>query len=96
MIQTLRIRPDLRPSGPGPFESRAVRSVPGRCVKTRRAWKAVKQVTLTKATPGTPPTVRSSVAFRLRIKRGTKLRVVLSAAQAGACYAAGQSAAIKA
>jgi plastocyanin len=72
------------------------RVVVQRYAKSKRAWKAVKQVTLSKATAGTPPAVRSSGAFGLRIRRGTKIRVVLPAAQAAPCYAAGRSAAIKA
>ena len=67
-----------------------------RYVRLKRTWKAVKQVTLNKSTPATPPTVRSSVAFGLRVRRGTKLRVLLTAAQAATCYAAARSAAIKA
>ena len=67
-----------------------------RYARIKRAWKTVKQVTLNKSAAGTSPAVRSSVAFGVRVARGTKLRVVLSAAQAGPCYAAGQSAAIKA
>ena len=72
------------------------RLVVQRYVKSRRAWKTVKQVTLNKSKPGTPPTVSSSVAFGLRVRRGTKLRVLLSAAQAATCYAAARSAAIRA
>jgi plastocyanin len=72
------------------------RLVVQRYVRLKRTWKAVKQVTLNKSTPATPPTVRSSVAFGLRVRRGTKLRVLLTAAQAATCYAAARSAAIKA
>jgi plastocyanin len=73
------------------------RLVVQRYVKSKRTWRAVKHVTLNKSKPAaTPPTVRTSVAFRLRVKRGTKLRVLLSAAQAAGCYAAARSSAIKA
>jgi plastocyanin len=72
------------------------RLVVQRYVRIKRTWKAVKQVTLNTSTPATPPTVRSSVAFGLRVRRGTKLRVLLTAAQAATCYAAARSAAIKA
>ncbi|HKB20479.1 MAG TPA: cupredoxin domain-containing protein [Gaiellaceae bacterium] len=72
------------------------RLVVQRYVKSKRTWKSVKQVTLNKSKPGTPPSVRSSVAFGLRIPRGTKLRVLLPAAQAATCYAAARSAAIRA
>jgi plastocyanin len=72
------------------------RLVVQRYVKSKRTWRAVKQVTLNKSKPATPPTVGSSVAFGLRVRRGTKLRVLLTAAQAATCYAAARSAAIKA
>src|SRR5262245_23549859 len=72
------------------------RLVVQRYVKSKRAWRAVKQVTLNKSKPGTPPTVSSSVAFGLRVRRGTKLRVLLPAVQAATCYAAARSAAIRA
>jgi len=72
------------------------RLVVQRYVKSKRTWKAVKQVTLNKSQPGTPPAVRTSVAFSLRVRRGTKVRVLLPAAQAATCYAAARSAAVKA
>jgi plastocyanin len=73
------------------------RLVVQRYLKSKRAWKSVKQVALNRSKPAaTPPTVRSSVAFRLRVRRGTKLRVLLSAAQAATCYASARSSAIKA
>ncbi len=67
-----------------------------RYVKSKRAWKTVKQVTLNKSKPGTPPTVSTSVAFGVRVGLGTKVRVLLPAAQAATCYAAARSAAVKA
>src|SRR5262245_12049478 len=72
------------------------RLVVQRYVKSRGTWKAVKQVTLSTSKPGVAPTVRTSAAFGLRVRRGTKLRTLLSAAQAGPCYAAARSAAIRA
>jgi len=72
------------------------RLVVQRYVKSRGTWKAVKQVTLSTSKPGVAPTVRTSAAFGLRVRRGTKLRALLSAAQAGPCYAAARSAAIRA
>ncbi len=72
------------------------RLVVQRYVKSKRTWKAVKQVTLNKSKPAAPPTVGSSVTFGLRVRRGTKLRVLLTAAQAATCYAAARSAAIRA
>jgi len=67
-----------------------------RFVRSRRTWKTVKRVTLRTAKPGTAPTMVSSAGFRARVPRRTKLRLLLPQAQAGACYAAGRSAAINA
>ena len=67
-----------------------------RYAKARRAWKTVKRVTLRTATPGVAPTVVSSTTIRLAIARGTRLRLLLTADQAGACYAATRSSAIRA
>jgi plastocyanin len=67
-----------------------------RYVRTKRAWKAVKRVTLKTAKPGTAPTVVTSAGFRLRVPRGTRLRIMLGQDQAGTCYAASRSGAIRA
>jgi plastocyanin len=67
-----------------------------RYVKTRRAWKTVKRVTLKTAKPGAAPTQITSASFRARVARGTKLRLLLPQAQAGACYAAARSGTIRA
>jgi hypothetical protein len=67
-----------------------------RYVRTKKAWKAVKRVTLKTAKPGTAPTVVTSAGFRLRVPRGTRLRLVLAQGQAGTCYAAARSGAIRA
>jgi plastocyanin len=67
-----------------------------RYVKTKKAWKAVKRVTLKTAKPGTAPTVVTSAGFRLRVARRTRLRIVLAQDQAGACYAPAHSAAVRA
>jgi plastocyanin len=66
-----------------------------RYVRTRRAWKTVKRVTLRTAKPGTAPTMITSAGFRARRTRGARLRLLLTQPQAGACYAAGQSAAVR-
>jgi hypothetical protein len=66
-----------------------------RYVRTRRAWKTVKRVTLRTAKAGTAPTMVSSAGFRARGTRGARLRLLLTQPQAGACYAPGQSAAVR-
>jgi len=67
-----------------------------RYAKARGAWKTVKRVTLRTAASGVAPTVVSSTTIRLAIARGTRLRLLLTADQAGSCYAATRSAAIRA
>lgn len=67
-----------------------------RYAKARRAWKTVKHVTLRTAMLGAAPTVVSSTTIRLAIRRGTRLRLLLNADQAGVCYAATRSSAIRA
>ena len=67
-----------------------------RYAKAKRAWKTVKRVTLRTAASGVAPTVVSSTTIRLAIARGTRLRLLLTADQAGACYAATRSPAIRA
>jgi len=67
-----------------------------RYARSTRKWKTVKRVVLRTVKPGAAPTMTSSAGFRARIARGTRLRLQLPQAQAGACYAPGQSAAIKA
>ena len=76
------------------FAGKAV--VVQRYVKAKKAWKAVKRVTLKTAKPGTAPTVVTSAGFRLRVPRGTRLRLVLAQDQAGTCYAPARSAAVRA
>lgn len=66
-----------------------------RYVRSRRAWKTVKRVTLRTAKAGTPPTTTSSAGFRARGTRGARLRLLLTQPQAGACYAPSRSAAIR-
>jgi plastocyanin len=61
----------------------------------RRAWKNVKRVTLRTVKAGTAPTQISSVGFRARGTRRARLRLLLTQPQAGACYAASRSAAIR-
>jgi len=77
-----------------PFTGKAV--VVQRYVRVKKAWKAVKRVTLKTARPGKSPTVVTSAGFRLRALRGTRLRLVLAGDQAAPCYAAARSGAIRA
>lgn len=67
-----------------------------RYLTTKRAWKTVKRVTLRTAKAGTAPTMTSSAAFRASVARRTKLRLLLTQAQAGTCYAGARSATIRA
>jgi plastocyanin len=66
-----------------------------RYVRTRRAWKTVKRVTLRTAKAGTAPTTITSAGFRARGTRGARLRLLLTQPQAGACYAPARSAAVR-
>jgi len=67
-----------------------------RYVRIRKAWKTVKRVTLRKVKPGTAPTMISSAGFGARVARKTRLRLLLTQAQAGSCYGAARSRTIRA
>lgn len=67
-----------------------------RFVRTRRAWKSVKHVSLRKLKPGIAPTMISSAGFRARVARRTRLRLLLTQAQAGACYGPARSRTVRA
>ena len=67
-----------------------------RYAKAKRAWKTVKRVTLRSTKAGITPTIVSSTNVRLAVPRGTRLRLLLTADQAGACYAPARSSAIRA
>jgi plastocyanin len=65
-----------------------------RFVKARNRWTTVKTVFLgTRAAAASPlaGTTVSSAAFKVRIKRGLRVRAVLPTGQAAPCYAAAQS-----
>jgi hypothetical protein len=65
--------------------------------KLRKRWAQVKRVKLGQAVPGaTKPTMISSVSFKAKITRGTRLRVLISAAQAAPCYVKAASKSIRA
>ena len=67
-----------------------------RYVKSKKAWKTVKKVTLRTVTPGIAPTMVSSCGLRAKVARRTKLRLLLVQTQAGTCYAPARSAAVRA
>jgi hypothetical protein len=68
-----------------------------RYVKATKRWKQVKRVLLATSTPGpTRPTTISSVTFTARLAKGTRVRVAITAAQAGPCYVAATSASLRA
>lgn len=68
-----------------------------RYVKVRRRWKQVKRVLLATSTPGpAKPTTISSVTFTAKLLRGTRVRVAITAAQAGPCYVAATSPSLRA
>jgi plastocyanin len=67
-----------------------------RFVPSRRAWKTVKRVTLLKVKPGTPPSMTSTAGIRVRVARRTRLRLLLTQAQAGTCYGPARSRAVRA
>lgn len=65
-----------------------------RWVPSLHAWKGVRTATLRANTSGVAPTVVSSVTFTLKVAARTKLRVVITQKQVGACYLPGTSNAI--
>jgi hypothetical protein len=62
-----------------------------------KRWAQVKRVKLAKAVSGpAKPTMISSVSFKSRLARGTRLRVLISKAQAAPCYVSAASKSIRA
>jgi hypothetical protein len=58
-----------------------------RYATARKRWVQVKKVTLTTSTPApTKPTVVSSANFKAKLARRTRVRLMLSKAQAAPCY----------
>jgi hypothetical protein len=101
------VRPllELRKVARGRYRARATAGQPltGKFVlfqrykKRRKQWKQVKRLPLGAAVPGTTrPAIVSSVAFRAKLPRGTRVRVAISTAQAGPCYAAATSKSLRA
>jgi hypothetical protein len=64
--------------------------------KLRKRWVQVKRVLLTTTTAGTRPTMVSSVSFKARVAKGTRVRAALSKAQAAPCYVAATSNSVRA
>ena len=55
--------------------------------KLKKRWLGVKKVTLTTATAGTQkPTMVTSAAFKAKVVRRARVRLVFSTAQASPCY----------
>jgi hypothetical protein len=55
--------------------------------KLRKRWVQVKRLALGAAVPGAKkPAMVSSVAFKTKLARGTRVRMLITTAQAGPCY----------
>jgi hypothetical protein len=63
---------------------------------TLKRWVGVKAIALKANVSGVAPTVVSATSFRATVKSGLRIRVVISQAQVGTCYAAGNSNTIRA
>ena len=64
--------------------------------KVRKRWVQVKRVLLATTTPGTKPTIVTSVGFKAKVARRVRVRAVLSKAQAAPCYIAATSNSVRA
>jgi hypothetical protein len=64
--------------------------------KLKKRWVQVKRLALKTSVAGTKPTVVSSVSFKSRLRAGTRVRVMISKAQAAPCYLAAASKSIRA
>ncbi len=68
-----------------------------RYVKVRKRWKQVKRVLLSASAPGAAkPTVISSATFAARLARGTRVRLLITTAQAAPCYVTATSPSLRA
>ena len=97
---TVKVLPRLRLSRVGSrFNVRLTAAEPfsGKFVVFQRyrvavgRWVTIKRVTLGTATTPTPGTVVTAPTFRNRVRRGWRLRVLLTQTQAGSCYLAAPS-----
>ena len=65
--------------------------------KLTKRWVQVKRIALGAAVPGTTkPAMVSSVSFKSKLPRGTRVRLAISALQAGPCYVAATSKTLRA
>jgi hypothetical protein len=65
--------------------------------KLRKRWVQVKRLALGAAVPGaTKPAMISSVSFKSALPHGTRVRMIITAKQAGPCYAAATSKSLRA
>jgi hypothetical protein len=68
-----------------------------RYVKKTRRWKQVKRVLLTASAAGTAkPTTISSATFTAKLARGTRVRLLITTAQAAPCYVTATSPSLRA
>jgi plastocyanin len=96
---TVKVVPVVRLSRPGhrryAVRISAAESFAGKFVSFQRLrlghWRGVKRVLLHTNSTGVAPTVVTSAKFRSSLKRGIRVRVVLTQKQAGACYLPGIS-----
>lgn len=68
-----------------------------RYVKKTKRWRQVKRVLLSATTPGpAKPTVISSATFTAKLVRGTRVRLLITTAQAAPCYVTATSGSLRA
>ena len=80
------------------------RSLKGKAVlfqrysRLRKRWVQVKRLILATETvgPATKPVVVDSVSFRAKVPTKTRVRMLITAAQAGSCYLSASSAVLRA
>jgi hypothetical protein len=96
---------ELTRSAPGSYTAKATagQALTGKFVlfqrykKLKKRWVQVKRIALGKAVPGTTkPAMVSSASFKSALPRGTRVRVMITAKQAGPCYAAATSKSLRA
>jgi hypothetical protein len=64
--------------------------------KLRKRWVQIRRVLLATSTPGTKPTVVTSVYINAKVAKGRRVRAALSKAQASPCYVAAKSNSLRA
>lgn len=75
----------------------AAQSFKGRYVALQRynavtaRWVFLRSIALRVVTPGVAPSVTTSSSFKIKLRRGLKLRLTMAKTQVGACYVAGIS-----